>query len=433
MNRIFNFGRVAAFTAFGALALGFGKPASAELVTVDFEDLTGLYKRFTYVRGVADTREFGILKISDGQALTLVDNDGNENNVYAAGRRNWCYGCTWAITLDFDDTATVLKESVDQIVLKLTNPHNSIREYWFTINESSRVLYTVDQLATVEFALKPGDFGVKGFTTIKIHDRRLAWFYIDDIQFDDGVVANKPSIISFRTFIPADNAPAAPNVSCVALPERAAGGMARAPTVVRGVSSSPDSAERRALYVAGDGDNPDSHRVFQSVAVIPDGDINAEGYIDTSIKNETADMDFYAGDALSGGKFSVLALADAEGGDCHWYHQTHALASDTMAIEPARAASDLVSVRFSGSVDTPLAGKAGKDALDWDVRVTLDTEGEWTVSGAHDGFPAYAVYIDGVEVYASESGERTYSSYNADIRKQIRSMDVRAEASGTLQ
>lgn len=462
MNEIFNGSRAAAVAVAGILAVAIGGPASAG--TVDFEKsddgtvLTGP-NDFAGKSDLGHKLTFGILTVSQGQLLTappLVRNSTGvtkraEGNVYGSSFR-LCPSCFGAVQIDFE-------EGVSEVTFTVYNPNASSKEYKVIANGLTASRYkhlrwrshdlpdgagSVAAGGSQTFTVTPASFKdsvlVPSITALRIaDDTGVSPLYIDDIKFKNGA----GHIVSFRTFIPSDNVPAGPDVSCVALPEMTTGGK-KAPQVVRGVTASVKSATKRALYFAGDWPggiaDANSQRVLQSASVVPDGsagnDENGDGRDDGTPDKKTGKaMIAFAEDAIASNEITDQAWVDwsnNNGGDCQRYHQTHNMSADSTNVDVGRINETSVAVRFSGSVNTPLGGKSANSAIDWDLTVTLDADGSWTVSGAHDGFPAYEISINEAPVYTSTPGAGPYS-FSRHVRKLRGGMDVRANASGVLE
>lgn len=101
-----------------------------------------------------------------------------------------------------------------------------------------------------------------------------------------------------------------------------------------------------------------------------------------------------------------------------------------------RTGPQSLQVRFSGSLDSPLMGPSeALGQIDWDFTLTLDNTyepGGWVLSGAHDGFPAYEIYINGTPVYQHDPGPAPYD-FAGQVQKLLPPLDVEfAETSGDL-
>jgi hypothetical protein len=49
------------------------------------------------------------------------------------------------------------------------------------------------------------------------------------------------------------------------------------------------------------------------------------------------------------------------------------------------------------SANNPLF--TGSPAIDWDITVTIDDSGNYEVTGTHDKYPAYDIYINTTQAY----------------------------------
>lgn len=451
MDSKFNYGRAAAAVIIGVMAIG--RSASAAEVTADFEDLSGLPNNFSFVDPrindlpIYGDRENRIMKVSGGQSLTLIDgNDQTTNNVYGGARFGTCFQCAGNVKFEFfkltdpDDDTSGIPFPVDSVTFTIINPHNNITQYRVLPNgldsnymkkngkndpgEGRTRIF--EPLETVEITRTAADLGVESISSILIVDAiQLRTFYVDNIIFDDG--GSQPSIeVTVSAFVPANYVPAAPTETCVAMPEQTSDGQTASARVYRGSSVSVEAATERALVAAGDvgGD-----WAVQSVSVLPGATTDEESVVGDIEKDTVGEIRFFAEDALDGdGRITGDEAGNEadEEGDCKKFHRAVAPDNSKMDVEVESTGDDTVSVRFTGSVRTHLGGgKAGKDAMDWNLLVTIDSsDNSWTVSGAHDGFPAFAIDIGGENVYTSDL-EGPFTSFNADVRKKLWSMSER--------
>lgn len=454
MDVKFNYGRTAAAAIIGVMAMAIGQPASAAEVTIDFENLPNAVDDFStgnttdqntieesFPLGAADQKV--AVKIYKGQPLTHggVDGSGSYGTV-----KSECSGCLGSVMIAFFVPGSTTKKPLDAVKLTIVNPTKTRRQYRVMINNklSMNLMHFVEGGASLEVeVLKSAPAYGEAIWKITISEvSSSGWpFYVDNVKFDDlSGVASK--LVEFRAFIPGDNAPTAPNVFCIALPEATSDGSVAAATVFRGSTESVTSATRRELVVIGDSREhaagaDSSHRVAQSVALIPSKKSNPDGFVDGSEKNEVADMELFAEDALRGRTISDSAMNDMDGGDCSEFHETRNLSAGRMKVNVSRpgGSQSSVSATFTGSVDTPFdISRSGKGAMDWNLTLTIDEDDKWELTGAHDGFPAYEIYVGGEMVYESNPGDGPGTTYTfgRDIRKLQGTMDVRVNESGTL-
>jgi Protein of unknown function (DUF3238) len=71
-------------------------------------------------------------------------------------------------------------------------------------------------------------------------------------------------------------------------------------------------------------------------------------------------------------------------------------------------------VRHSGTVPRSFVFTSAAPAIDYDFEFTFDAYGACRLSGKHDGFPAYEVFVDGKLMYSHDprdTGERPESLF----------------------
>ncbi len=77
----------------------------------------------------------------------------------------------------------------------------------------------------------------------------------------------------------------------------------------------------------------------------------------------------------------------------------------------------------------------GFGSLDWDFTIEIDTSGgtpQWTLTGRHDGFPAYEIYLNDTEIYRYSPGSPPYE-FLTHVRKLLGRKDVNVgNLSGSL-
>ena len=113
----------------------------------------------------------------------------------------------------------------------------------------------------------------------------------------------------------------------------------------------------------------------------------------------------YALDALADGRVNNRDN-DAVRNDCHLLNRrASALASD-IEVETEPLADDKIVIHIRGGAGNPLLPEAFPP-VDWDLEVTLDfslAEPGFRVRGAHDGFPAFEVYVNDELAYGFDPG-----------------------------
>ena len=120
----------------------------------------------------------------------------------------------------------------------------------------------------------------------------------------------------------------------------------------------------------------------------------------------------YAPDALADG--IIDEKDDDETGDCHLLHEVYEAKVDHMSIFPFRIGEHEVGVRMSSGVGPGVPG-GNLCPVEWDFELTVDTSGpvpRWTLEGSHDGFPAYEIYINDVEIYLFPAGPPPYKFFS---------------------
>jgi branched-chain amino acid transport system substrate-binding protein len=148
----------------------------------------------------------------------------------------------------------------------------------------------------------------------------------------------------------------------------------------------------------------------------------------------------YALDALAD---RVLTVQDDDGlrNDCHLFNQRARASAREIKVEGELVNDDVVQIYLRGSVKNPLLPKR-RPALDWNLGVMIDfslDDPAYRVEGAHDGFPAFEVYVNRELAYgfdpgapgctlkiATPGGARSVPSYCArQVNKVGGGLDVR--------
>lgn len=431
-------------------------PAQAGEEFINFEEFTGPRK----LAAVEPPLTIGNASFTGGQIVTNVARLRKVDRSTVYGTAHFCSGCQSTITIEFS-------QPVSNVSFMLMN--GRLARPWFEIRD--------DTGQTVKFRL--GSYyargssklitlpssGIKKIVIGQTDGVASFWwqFYIDNLRYtvDEG----QQYLVNFSAFVPHDNVPAAPTAFCLSKDNWQPPGLRRAgrsPTgkarwardddfapgngrpPFRFGSGDPDTdselkGNRRKLYFAGDsrGFHPaaPTYRVRQLVTVIPDETLDADGVADDSVRNLAGEARAYAEDAMADG---IIDLADEDGiaDDCSLFHKAHLAETDLMDVVVTRTGPKSVDIRFSGTLDSPLAGPAQVlGAIDWEFTLTLDNSdepGRWTLSGAHDGFPAYEIYINGMPVYRHDPGAPPYE-FARDVRKLLPPLDIAvATTSGDL-
>lgn len=427
---------------------------------VDFEEFSGPNK----LASAAPPLTVGSVTLSGGQLVTDVPALRKVNRSTVYGTANFCGGCQKTITIEFS-------EPVSNVSFRLMN--GSLIQPWFEVyddlgNSVSFKLGSYYNVNSNRLVTLPSS-GIRRVVVGQANIVTKFWweFYIDNLRYT--VEEDQQYLVNFSAFVPHDNMPAAPTAFCLSkdswqLPGlarlgKSPGGNARwardeafapgkpgngrPPFKFNDVSSETGDDElhgnRRKLYFAGD--NRDFHpaapsyRVRQLVTAITDETLDADGLKDDSVQNLAGEVRAFAGDALADG---VIDETDEDGiaDDCRLFHKAHLAETDLMNVAVARTGPQTVDIRFSGSLDSPLAGPAQVlGAIDWEFTLTLDNSvkpGRWTLSGAHDGFPAYEIYINGMPIYRHDPGPPPYG-FASDVRKLLPPLDIEVvKTSGDL-
>ncbi len=442
-----------------ALLLPVATAHAAEPELVNFEEFRGP-RTFT---GAQPPLTVGSATFSGGQLLTGVFRLRRVNRSTVYGVWHGCAGCSRTITIDF-------AEPVSDVSFMLMN--GRMGKLWFEVSD--------DTGHTSEFVLNPYFLGGSAATVTlpssgirrivigeAVRDSPFWQFYVDNLRYsiDEG----REYLVSFSAFIPHDNVPGGPTASCLA-GKPAPPGLARRgppprsnarwlrdsalpgqgwargnPVFGTGTGSADDGTSRkRVLYFGGDNRAFDpaapTYRVRQLVTVIPDETEDADGVNDGikagSLRNLAEEVRAYAEDAMDDG---VLDVADEDGrsNDCRLFHKAHLAETDLMTVDVARTGPKSLEIRLQGTLHNPLVGPAEVlGAIDWDFTLALDASVEpaqWTLNGAHDGFPAYEIYVNGQAVYQHDPGPPPYE-FSRHMRKLLPPLDVAVtNESGGLQ
>lgn len=195
----------------------------------------------------------------------------------------------------------------------------------------------------------------------------------------------------------------------------------------------------RQLYFAGDdrgfSATATSFRTRHVVTVVPevsgdaDGDGIADGTTPLPLVGETRSYTIEA--LLDNGR---IGPEDDDGvlGDCFLLHGSGTASTGNMRVLVTRTGDHSVRARIFGGASNPLSFAA--PAIDWDVTVTIDTSTgtpQWTLTGAHDGFPAFELYVEGTALHLYDPGAPPYTFFG-HVRKLFPPLDVTVSGSGEL-
>ncbi|MGQ0594328.1 MAG: PKD domain-containing protein [Gammaproteobacteria bacterium] len=194
---------------------------------------------------------------------------------------------------------------------------------------------------------------------------------------------------------------------------------------------------RKELFFKGDdrmfSATSDSFRTRQSVKIITEQSSDPNGLVEGTKQNLTGETRSYAENALADQRID----ADDDDGipnDCDLFHQTDKAKNTQMKIRVRRIGPNTVRAHLFGGAGNPLL--AFSPPINWDFTIDINTAGpkpSWTLSGAHDGFPAFEIYINNHPIYPNggyDPGPRPYTT--AQIIKLAGRLDVPVEATGEL-
>jgi len=172
-----------------------------------------------------------------------------------------------------------------------------------------------------------------------------------------------------------------------------------------------------------------SFRTRTRITVIPEQSADADGLKAGSEQELVGETRSYAPDALANG---VLDAADDDAvlNDCHLLHEVATASNSNMHAAVTRTGEHQVSVHIFGGAGNPLVVSP---EINWDFTITIDTSGtsaHWTINGAHDGFPAYEVYINDNPIHTYSPGPGPYGLF--DILKLFPPLDVNVNKSGDI-
>ena len=225
----------------------------------------------------------------------------------------------------------------------------------------------------------------------------------------------KEFAISFSSFIPENNLEAPPQYRCGELPGEV--------VILKG--------DDRGFDV-----DSDRYRLRQTATVVTGGR-DQDGIRDgTRPESLVGESKSYARNALDNGKIDV-SDDDVKLNDCHLLHERATATNQDMYITVNKINSEKTSIRMHGFAGLPLSyigpSPAGAPAIDWDFTIIIDTSGRypsWAITGAHDSFPAYEVFINRIPIYTFDPGPGPYTF--DQIRGLYPPTDINIEQAGLL-
>lgn len=383
--------RIVLFLVLLGIGLAVGGTAGAEEL-IDFEQFTGP----SVFNGIDPPLTVGVATFSGGQVLNAATFlPADPTVVY--GTAFFCPGCLPTLTIDFS-------VPVSDFSMLVLNGQTFVVTYFLQDDQGGTDSVTLD-------ANFNGGAGVvslpsSGIQQVTLTSSTGSWdFLIDEVRF----TPEEEFDISFSSFIPANNVIGPPQSRCGFPPTN-------------------------RLYFEGDDRSfdPDatSFRTRQLVTVIPNEATDSDGLKEGSDQNLVGETRAYAPDALADG---TIDASDDDGtlGDCTLLHDTGTASTGDMEIEVTRLGPDRVQVHLFGGAGNPLV--FGAPDIDWDFTIEIDTSQDppqWTLTGSHDGFPAYEIYINGQTIYTYSPGTPPFDF--GDLRALFPPLDVDADDSGQL-
>ncbi len=366
-------------------------PAGAEEL-IDFEQFTGP----SVFTGIQPPLTVGEATFSGGQILNATTFlPADPTVVY--GTAFFCPGCLPTITIDF----AVPVSNVSMLVL---NGQTFVVTYF--VEDDQGGLASVTLPPNFNSGAAVVSLPSSGIRQVTVTSSTGSWdFFVDNVRFTPGEEFD----ISFSSFIPSDHVPGPPQARCGFPPTNRLS--------FEGDNRGFDSAAT-------------SFRTRQVVTVVADESVDADGLVGGSDQNLVGETRSYAPDALADG---VIDAADNDGvlGDCVLLHGAATASTSGMQIAVTRVGPERVRARLFGGAGNPLV--FGAPAIDWDFTIEIDVSGpspQWTLNGAHDGFPAYEIYINGQTIYTYSPGTPPFGL--GDLLKLFPPLDVDVSASGQL-
>lgn len=103
------------------------------------------------------------------------------------------------------------------------------------------------------------------------------------------------------------------------------------------------------------------------------------------------------------GNLTAAALADTTLGDAHMKVAQGTASSSGITISPTWISGRKIKIRCVVSIGNPLAPSTLWSEIDYDFELTIDytnmADPRYSLTGAHDGFPAYEFYIDSMRIH----------------------------------
>ena len=311
--------------------------------------------------------------------------------------------------IDYNGTPTGLPYDVTRFSVTLYNvPANGYVRY-YTRDKNFRI-------SSPQFISGPGNkiITLSGeFREVFVENTFIGdpWTgIVDNISFDrKGTIPDPPARIfdvSFSLFIPANNLTGGPSQTCLYSGE----------------------IIPRQLYFKGDdrtfGASTKRYRGRYVFKASPDDQTLAGGVVVGSLRRLVGQTREYASDAIRNNGRLGPEDDDRVLRDCRLLTNFRTARNTEMRLSSSRINSKEISMRIYGYLGNPLI--TPEVPADWDITLTLNTSGtqpRWTLTGSHDGFPAYELYIDGRLIYKSDPGPAPYS-FTRQIRKLFAPMDV---------
>jgi hypothetical protein len=158
-------------------------------------------------------------------------------------------------------------------------------------------------------------------------------------------------------------------------------------------------------------DKDGSHRTQQKFNVIPFRNMgDADGLEDNAYANDPDGVKndawlnhcgttnrYHKTSSLAGGKISAAAKADTTLGDNNLKTASGTASTSGMKVEPTWLGDRKIKVKCTVKSGNPLAPSFNGNEIDYVLELTIDytdaANPRYSLTGEHDGFPAYEVYI----------------------------------------
>lgn len=176
----------------------------------------------------------------------------------------------------------------------------------------------------------------------------------------------------------------------------------------------------------------DTYRTRQEVEVAPLESADADGLVSGPV-HLTRPTRAYAEDALFDDGRITDADDDGVPGDCVLFDREAQAPIDRMNVSVQRVAEDRVVVFLSGGPGQPLFFPPNRPEISWSLQLLLDASGdeiEYTLTGRHDGFPAYELYVGDERIYEFWPGDPPYGA--RDLAKLFPPEEIDVLETGTL-